>query len=244
MRQQVLSASPRKVIALANKQLGYHEGRSKNGWNNHQKFSAQVPGLEWSQNQPWCATFVSWLALKSGFPTLYPKTASCDTAAAWYKKKGRFSDFPAVGAQMFLGSSKDYYHTGLVVDFDATHIFTIEGNTNKTGSSQGDGVYRMKRLRKEVGGYGLPKFKEGIVSADPRRAKEAPKAGTSTTTPTKKTAAKDTSSAARAHPAPTSVDLAIAAAQVANRLHPGGAVGTALKKALVDLSAAKKALAS
>lgn len=157
------------VIAVAREQVGVHEGRSAGHWNNHQKYSAEVPGLAWSDYQPWCATFVSWVAFKSGTAALYPSSASCDAGGAWFKKLGRWSEYPAIGAQVYFGSSRDLNHTGLVYDYDDTYVYTIEGNTNNSGSREGDGVYLKKRLRRDANlvGYGYPKFPEGINSADP-----------------------------------------------------------------------------
>ncbi|MCW2785256.1 MAG: 50, phiBT1p18 [Marmoricola sp.] len=166
-----------KVVALAKTQVGYHEGRSGSNWNNIQKYSPAVPGLEWSQGQAWCATFVSWLALKSGFAALFPSTASTDTGARWWKAHGRWSEYPAIGAQGYLGVKGDMFHTFLVTGYDSTYVHTIEGNTNTNGSSQGDGVYALKRRRDStsIQGYGYPAYPEGIVSADPAWANRAPK---------------------------------------------------------------------
>jgi hypothetical protein len=136
------------VIKVAKTQIGVHEGRSNGHWNNDQKYSNEVPGLAWSDFQPWCCTFVSWVAFKSGAGDLYPRTASCDVAGAWFKAKGRWSEYPAVGAQVFYGVPRDLNHTGIVIAFDADSITTVEGNTNLSGSREGDGVYLRKRLRR------------------------------------------------------------------------------------------------
>lgn len=168
-----------KVIAIAKAEVGYHEGRSGNIWNNHQKYSSAVPGLEWSQNQAWCATFVSWVALKAGVASLYPRTASTDAAAAWYKKAGRWSEYPAIGAQGFLGHGNDMHHTFFVIGMDDEYVTTVEGNTNNNGSPQGDGVYSLRRHRRDasIAGYGYPKFPEGIDSADPKFGRAKPTKG-------------------------------------------------------------------
>lgn len=161
----------KKMIALARTQVGYKEGVR-----NKQKYSDEVPTLEWSQNQPWCATFVSWLAMKTGASKLYPRTASCDAGGNWFKQQGRWSEYPAVGAQVFYGYPYDLNHTGIVYKYDNDYIYTIEGNTNDSGSREGDGVYYKKRLRRgtNVIGYGYPKFPLGIESADPAYAHESP----------------------------------------------------------------------
>jgi GH25 family lysozyme M1 (1,4-beta-N-acetylmuramidase) len=158
-----------KVIAIAKAEVGTREGRSNGHWNNDQKYSNQVPGLEWSDFQPWCATFVSWVAMKAGAADLYPRTASCDAAGAWYKTRGRWSEYPAIGAQGLCGVPRDLSHTFIVTDYDDTYVYTVEGNTNLDGSREGNGVYARKRLRRsdDIIGYGYPAFPGGIKSADP-----------------------------------------------------------------------------
>lgn len=158
------------MIDLAKSQVGYHEGRSKNGhWNNVTKYAPEVPKLAWAQGQPWCAVFVYWLALKSGLAAYYPETASVPVAASWFKQRGRWSEYPAIGAQAIFGH---YAHTGFVVDFDDTFVWTVEGNTNTNGSAEGDGVYLKKHRRRDawVLGYGYPDLP--LVSAQP--AKDSP----------------------------------------------------------------------
>lgn len=165
------------VINLAKTQVGYHEGYSGGHWNNIQKYSEEVPGLAWSDGQPWCATFVSWVAWKvSAATALFPRTASCSQGVQWFKDQGRFSQYPAIGAQVFYGPGGGT-HTGIVYNYDDTYIYTIEGNTNDDGSAEGDGVYLKQRVRRDdyVYGYGYPKYPEGIKSADPAYAGQAPK---------------------------------------------------------------------
>ncbi|QJD50673.1 endolysin [Streptomyces phage Issmi] len=175
-----------KILALAESQVGVHEGKSNGHWNNDQRYSDEVPGLEWSDYQAWCATFVSWLAYKADLSDLFPRTASCLTGVSWFKQRGRFSEYPAVGAQVFFGKNGGT-HTGIVVSYDADFIYTIEGNTNDNGSAEGDGVYRKKRARRDAYtyGYGYPKYAEGIVSADPKFKDEAPKAEPAKPAPSK-----------------------------------------------------------
>jgi hypothetical protein len=157
-----------KLLRIAADEVGYHEQFKNGTWNNNQKYSDEVPTLTWSDYQAWCQTFQSWLAMKAGSATYEPCTASCLTACNWFKKAGRFSEYPAIGAQVFYGANGGE-HVGRVWKYDATYIWTREGNTNDNGSAQGDGVYELKRERRSarVYGYGLPAFPEGIVTADP-----------------------------------------------------------------------------
>lgn len=164
-----------KLLHIAAGEVGYHEGHSNGHWNNIQKFSPAVPGLEWSQGQAWCATFVSWCVMKAGLADLFPRTASTDTGAGWFKQRGQWHEYPAIGAQVFFGHNGDMNHTGLVYDYDDTFVYTIEGNTNTNGSNEGDGVYRKKRLRRDdyVQGYGYPAVPGGLKSADPNYHRSA-----------------------------------------------------------------------
>ncbi len=164
-----MTGSAGDVIRVAKSQVGYHEGYSGGHWNNNQKYSAAVPGLEWSNYQAWCATFCAWVFQEAGMPKgSYPVTASCALGVSWWKQQNRFSEYPAIGAQVFFGPGGGS-HTGLVYAYDSDFIYTVEGNTNSSGSAEGDGVYLKKRARRDtyVYGYGYPTYPSGIVTADP-----------------------------------------------------------------------------
>ncbi|MEU0398343.1 CHAP domain-containing protein [Streptomyces sp. NPDC006208] len=158
-------------IRLARSQTGYREGRSANGrWNNNQKYSVQLPDFSWSNWQPWCATFVQWVFWQTGVTVpVGARSASCGVSCAAYKKAGRFTAYPVVGAQVFYGANGSN-HTGIVVRFDDTYVYTVEGNTNSSGSAEGDGVHEKKRVRRDdyVYGYGIPYYKGKAVSPDPK----------------------------------------------------------------------------
>ena len=167
-------ASAQQIIDLATSQVGYREGRSPSGaWNNLQKYSQEVAGLGWSNGYAWCATFCSWLYTRLGVDA--PVTASCLTGVAWWRARKRWSEYPAIGAQVFFGPGGGT-HTGVVIAYDADTITTIEGNTNDSGSAEGNGVYRKVRRRRDpyVYGYGYPAWPEGVRSADPAWSSGAP----------------------------------------------------------------------
>ncbi|MGW4695143.1 CHAP domain-containing protein [Kitasatospora cineracea] len=158
-----------EFVALLLSQVGQHEGRDPDGtWNNEQRYSKETPGLEWSDGQPWCATFQCWGAHRTpGMEPLWPMTASCLTAVAWWRQRGRWSNYPVLGGPFYLGPGGGT-HTGVVVAYDATTITTVEGNSNSGGSPEGDGVYRRTRARSSIYGYGVPAYPEGTISADPK----------------------------------------------------------------------------
>ncbi|MET9861951.1 peptidoglycan-binding protein [Streptomyces smyrnaeus] len=159
-----------KVVSVAKSQVGYREGYSGGHWNNNQKYSDQVPGMKWSDRQAWCQTFQAWVAMKAGTADIEPRTASCRVACDWFKQRDRFSYYPAIGAHVFFGSGGGS-HVGRVYKYDSTYVWTIEGNTNTSGSAEGNGVYLKKRRRRDsyLYGYGMPAFSEGVTTADPAR---------------------------------------------------------------------------
>lgn len=164
-----------QVIDIAKSQVGYREGFSGGHWNNIQKYSGEVPGLEWSNGQAWCDVFVCWCFHKAGL-TNFPVAAFTGYSTSGWKARNRWSEYPAIGAQVMFGVN---VHTGLVYNYDDTFIYTVEGNTNVNGSAEGDGVYLKKHARRDayVVGYGYPEYEEGITSADPAWASHAPSGG-------------------------------------------------------------------
>src|SRR5690606_40149020 len=74
----------KRVIEIAHGELGYRETGV-----NIQKYSPAVPGLEWSQGQPWCATFTCWVFLQAGGKPDkdFPLTASCLQQVAWGRSR-------------------------------------------------------------------------------------------------------------------------------------------------------------
>lgn len=157
-------------IHLAQSQVGYHEGYAAGHWNNVQKYSEQVPGLGWSDGQPWCATFVQWCLWQDGVNVPSgARSASCGASVAAYKAAGRFTEYPVTGAQIFFGAGGGE-HCGIVTGWDGTNVFTVEGNTSGSGGAEGDGVYVRQHVRRDayVYGYGVPFYHSKGSSPDPK----------------------------------------------------------------------------
>jgi hypothetical protein len=163
----MVNSQAAQVIAVAKSQVGVREGYAEGGWNNITRYADEVPGLAWAQGQSWCATFTSWVAMRAGVPSLFPRTADCSAAVTWFSSRGRWSWYPAIGSQVMIGSSGQD-HTGIVFAYDATYIWSVEANTNDNGSAEGDGVYIRQRKRSDanVYGYGLPAYAEGVITAE------------------------------------------------------------------------------
>lgn len=151
-------------LAKAASQIGYREGWNGSYWNNDTKFGVWY-GLNY---QPWCAIFVSWCANEVGaLGTLVPKYASCSAGLSWFRQRGQTGVWPPRQGDIFIlreyapsrwNADSDGWapiHTGIVEswqgDLSSGYIVTVEGNTNTGGSSQGNGVYRLRRYDSKDG---------------------------------------------------------------------------------------------
>jgi len=153
----------KKVIAEAEKHLGYKEGD-----NNNTEFGKWY-GMN---NQPWCEMSASKVFFDAGAITaVAPKTkpkgfASCDE---WMKYLAKNNQLIPVG-QAQAGDVVFYQfdadaqpdHVGIVKGNNKTlkYIYAYEGNTSpdKGGSqSNGDGYYLKKRSYSLIMAVGRPK---------------------------------------------------------------------------------------
>src|SRR5690606_25939474 len=160
-----------RMLSVARSQRGYRERG-----NNNQKYSPAVPGLEWSQNQPWCATFTCWVFLQAGGTpgTDFPLTASCLQQVAWGRSHGRFHATPRVGDLMMIGPGGGT-HVEIVVAVSGGTVTTIGGNTSGSWNgnyANGDGVYQKTRSAASAYGYVRPYY--GTQTTDSPREDDMP----------------------------------------------------------------------
>ena len=113
-----------------------------------------VPPPAW-----WCAAFVSYQihdAAKSlSIKPRWPKFAMCVDIFNWGTKHDLVTDTPFVPSVMLIPGDESkgerkYKHTGFVVAYDPQSgiIPTVEGNSNNNGSSNGIGVFSLRRRLK------------------------------------------------------------------------------------------------
>ncbi len=136
------------IIAVAETQLGYREGT-----NNDTKYGTWY-GMK---NQPWCAMFVSWCARQAGVPTNILKNSARANASSScfnipYKHGSEYT--PQKGDLFFTES---WSHVGLVHSVDGAYFYTIEGNSNNSGSSEGIGVFKLRRKISDYY-FGIPAY--------------------------------------------------------------------------------------
>ncbi len=92
--------------------------------------------------EPWCATFVSYIAAKTGILyTVIPKFQSCDAGVRWFSENDQYFntteyggsyDEPSTGDIVFFSQvhdRNDSTHVGIVVSYENGEVTTIEGNS-------------------------------------------------------------------------------------------------------------------
>jgi len=143
-------------LAVLSSQLGYREGA-----NNDNIFG------EWygANHVAWCAEFQTWGSRHSACETLIPRFAYTPDGAHWFHEHNQWHSTPQIGDLGFVygpvrGEPPRIHHVFAVLAVLGSHVLTIEGNTNDTGSATGNGVYSLKRLadRGPHAGYGRPGY--------------------------------------------------------------------------------------
>ena len=167
------NVAKRLALMLAS-QIGYREGRSPSGdWNNDNAY-----GAYFNQNRvSWCNWFISWGAVAAGIPaTVIPRTGYTPSSWNWFTSRDRDVAKPQAGDLFWVygyvsseGTNR-VHHIGFVEKLlSEGRIQTIEGNTNTSGSSQGNGVYRNVRTIGPKLRFARPNYAAAIEIASPAK---------------------------------------------------------------------------
>lgn len=145
-------ATGRDILAVAAKEIGYHEGAGKDN-----KFGRWY-GLN---NNPWCLMFVLWCYEQAGVKIPF-KTASCGTLLRWYKanQPDCIVKTPTKGCLVIydLPNTKSLTdHVGLFESLEGGFVTTIDGNTSSSNDANGGYVNRRTRRKNLVHAYIKPR---------------------------------------------------------------------------------------
>ncbi|MBO4914495.1 MAG: hypothetical protein J5449_04750 [Oscillospiraceae bacterium] len=129
------------VLAVASREIGYHEGPGK-----HNKYGEWF-GLD---RVPWCMEFDQWCYHEAEFDLPF-KTASCGELLRWYQANQPecITDRSVRGCIVIFNFPNTKYstdHTGLFVKREGDYITTIDGNTS--GGNNSNGGWVQQRTRK------------------------------------------------------------------------------------------------
>jgi hypothetical protein len=101
------------------------------------------------KGDPWCASFVNFV-LDIAYRDLnpLPATASCDVLLEHARRHGMLTTDPVAGDVFLVMRDKnDAIHTGIVSEALPDAVRTIEGNTNREGAREGNGVWARERKK-------------------------------------------------------------------------------------------------
>jgi hypothetical protein len=146
-----------KVQERYNRQLGVREATGNNDGKSVEVYLASV-GLK--KGNPWCAAFVCWTLSvnnisnpKSGWsPALFPVSK-----VIYQPNIGKYK--PPQKADVFgiwFANLNRIAHVGFIDQWGKDFVITVEGNTNDAGSREGDGVYKKRRLTRQI--YAVSSF--------------------------------------------------------------------------------------
>jgi hypothetical protein len=138
-----LSVCRQKLLSIALREVGMRE---ETGNNDGKRVEEYLAAVKLKSPDPYCAAFLSWVYKQEGFakprsgwsPDLVPLSrltyhALPANIVGFY--------FPELGRVAHVGMIELVHHKWAV---------TIEGNTNVSGSREGEGVYRKRRHLKSI----------------------------------------------------------------------------------------------
>ena len=148
-----------KIIEIAKAEIGVTES-PKNS--NKQKY-----GKEYGVNgTAWCCQFVWWVFKHAGASALFyggGKTAWVPSVRKHYTQKGKWirrgDGTPKPGDLIIFGNRDDSgsgKHIGIITKVTSSTVYTVEGNTTKSGYSANGGMVAAKsysRTNSNIAGY-------------------------------------------------------------------------------------------
>lgn len=104
----------------------------------------------------WCAAFVNWCleqhAIQTPDKAAWSPSWFPDAKTAFQRGDTEFY-YPKAGDVfgIYFSSKERIAHVGFIDEWQSGKFtVTVEGNTNKAGSREGDGVYKKRRLKRQI----------------------------------------------------------------------------------------------
>ena len=129
-------------------------GVREQGANRGERVEEYLASVGFGPGFAWCGSFVSWCFQQVGIEA--PKSAWVPSYAVKQNiiyQRGEFvRQLPQPGDVFMIWYSrlKRPAHIGFVEIWENKWVVTVEGNTNDDGSREGNGVYRKRRLQRQV----------------------------------------------------------------------------------------------
>lgn len=165
-----MSCTVKQILNEAKKHLGVKEGSSghRNIIDTYNSHKPLARGYKVKYSDNWCATFISFLAIKCEATDIIPTECSCGQMIDLMKKKGIWNENDDITPKagdiiMYDWDKKDGWpeHVGIVEKVSGNTITVIEGN-----KSDAVGQRNIKVGNPTIRGYGQPKYE-----AEPKPSK-------------------------------------------------------------------------
>lgn len=123
--------------------------REATGNNDGERVELYLRSTSQSKGAAWCAAFVHWVLEQCQVPNTinaWSPTAHNKKNLVWYRRKMRKPPIPGDVFCLYYQHLKRIGHTGFYdLPVNEKVYQTVEGNTDGSGTNEGDGVYRRKR---------------------------------------------------------------------------------------------------
>lgn len=161
MTRKEIIKEARRLLNMKDQTKAKHEVMDR--YNKHKPLAR---GYKIKRTDPWCATFISALAIKTKSTSIIPTEVSAERMIERFKKINRWVEddrhVPRVGDIIFYdwqdtgkGDNKGWSdHVGIVSAINGNTITVIEGN-----KSDKVGIRIVKVNGKFIRGYATPKYK-------------------------------------------------------------------------------------
>lgn len=142
-----------QALGIAISQLGQEEKPRGSNWGVPVKDYLASVGINFPAS--WCMAFVYWCFNKAAIGSGRQNSAykSGGVLMVWNNSKAFRVTDPQPGDVFVIDFGKGLGHTGFVERADEKFIYTVEGNTNDSGSREGYEVCRRARPRGKIKGY-------------------------------------------------------------------------------------------
>ena len=142
----------KSAIKIAKSQIGAKENPLGSNWGVPIKDYLKSVGINFPAS--WCMAFVYW-CFDQVCEGNNPLIRSGGVLHCWNTANPslKFTKDPQEGDIFIMDFGKGLGHTGIVYKTDATFIYTIEGNTNDSGSREGIMVCYKQRPKSKIKGY-------------------------------------------------------------------------------------------
>jgi hypothetical protein len=129
--------------------------REQGGNNRGSRVAEYLRSTGLDEGYAWCAAFVKWVYTRQQIstpganawsPSWFPDNRTI------YRRDRQQNGTPGKGDVfgLYYPNLKRIGHVGIVHEWSDTWVITVEGNTNEGGSREGDGVYKKKRLKRQI----------------------------------------------------------------------------------------------